>query len=168
MRHQFRNRLVQSVNGRQEQGRSAGPCRQPLPDAAGEKRSHDEPFGCAYELHRINEVTLREDRQPDRVVQQDQRNDEQRSAEEQPARGGFCPPWRAAARPSARDRKPGPRARDSEIWAMKPSSSSLSADSAVRVNSNESSSGFSSRISSNSCSNILRNSVSFSLSSFET
>ena len=52
-------------------------------DAAAQERSHDEPFGCPYELHRVDQVAFREDGQSDRVVQQDERDDEQGSAEEQ-------------------------------------------------------------------------------------
>ena len=81
-RHQFRNRLVQSVNGRQEECRCDDSRQNALCDAAAQERSHDEPFGCPYELHRVNQVAFREDRQPDRVVQQDERDDEQGSAEE--------------------------------------------------------------------------------------
>ncbi len=54
-----------------------------MEDAAQEERFHDEPFGCTHELHRIDEVAFGVDGQPDGVVEQDERDDEQCAAEQQ-------------------------------------------------------------------------------------
>ena len=81
-RRQFGQGRAQPVERYAEQCRSAGPCRQPLPDAAGQKGPHDEPLGRADQLHRIDEVTLRVDRKPDRIAQQNQRNGQQRRSED--------------------------------------------------------------------------------------
>ena len=59
------------------------PARIPLREAASEKGPHDEPLGGPDQLHRVDQVAFRKDRQPDGVAQQDQRNDQQRAAEEQ-------------------------------------------------------------------------------------
>ena len=54
-----------------------------LCDAAAEEGLHDEPLGSPDELHCVDQIAFREDRQPDGVAQQDQRDDQQRAAEKQ-------------------------------------------------------------------------------------
>ena len=85
----LRDGLVEPEHGQTEEHRGGDSGEDSLGDAAPEEGAHDEPPGGPYELHRVDEVSFREDRQADGVAQQDERHEEQGPAEEQEHEADF-------------------------------------------------------------------------------